>query len=77
MLLFIFGFITYGLYLMEIENHYGDDTLDLYELIYLNGVENKYEVFISKNVSKIKELTSDKIVNIIEKKKKKKNDRNR
>lgn len=99
----LFGWIVFGLYLMEIEDHYGDlqqvyfdsksgdiivnkqsqkfgiitknwkradiitkenDTLDLYELIYTNQVENKYEVFRSENELKIKELTFEKILDL-------------
>lgn len=106
MLLIFCGLITFGLYSMEIEDHYGNlqqvyfdsksgdiivnkqtqkfgvitknwkradvitkenDTLDLYELIYSNQIENKYEVFRSENELKITELTFDKIVKLKEK----------
>ena len=105
-LLIFCGLITFGLYSMEIEDHYGNlqqvyfdsksgdiivnkqtqkfgvitknwkradvitkenDTLDLYELIYSNQIENKYEVFRSENELKITELTFDKIVKLKEK----------
>jgi hypothetical protein len=97
------GLIAFGLYSMEIEDHYRDlqqvyfdsengdiiinkrthqfgiitknwkradiitnekDTLDLYELIYTNQIENKYEVFRSENELKIKELTFEKILDL-------------
>ena len=45
-----------------------NDTLDLYELIYTNEAENKYEVFRSENDLKIKDLTFDKIVKLKEEK---------
>lgn len=45
-----------------------NDTLDLYELIYINQTENKYEVFRSENELKIKKLSFDKIVELKEKK---------
>ncbi|MFH6994032.1 hypothetical protein [Flavobacterium sp. FlaQc-48] len=103
LLLVLFGFTVRGLYLMEIEDHYGDlqeiyfdsesgdiivnnqtgkfgcisknwkranvitkekDTLDLYELIYVNQKENKYEVFRSKNKLKMKDLSFEKIVKL-------------
>ena len=106
-LVVLFGWIAFGLYLMEIDDHYGDlqevyfdsksgdiivnkqtqkfgiitkswkradvitkenDTLDLYELIYVNQKENKYEVFRSEKELKTKELTFDKIVELKEKK---------
>ena len=99
--------VLFGLYLMEIEDHYGDlqevyfdsksgdiivnkqtqkfgvitknwkradvitkenDNLDLYELVYINQIENKYEVFRSEKELKTKELTFDKIVELKEKK---------
>ena len=97
------GFIAWNLYLMEIDDHYGDlqevyfdsksgdiivnkqtqkfgiitknwkradvitkenDTLDLYELIYTNEAENKYEVFRSENELKIDRLSFEKILNL-------------
>ncbi len=106
-LLVLFGWIGFGLYLMVIEDHYGDlqdfyfdsksgdiivnkqtkkfgiitknwkradvitkenDTLDLYELIYTNEAENKYEVFRSESELKITDLTFDKIVKLKEEK---------
>ncbi|MBF4464000.1 hypothetical protein [Flavobacterium sp. LC2016-12] len=45
-----------------------NDNLDLYELVYINQIENKYEVFRSEKELKIKELTFDKIVELKEKK---------
>lgn len=102
-LLALFGWIGFGLYLMEIDDHYGDlqevyfdsksgdiivnkqtqkfgiitknwkradvitkenDTLDLYELIYTNEAENKYEVFRSENELKIDELNFRKIIEL-------------
>ena len=45
-----------------------NDTLDLYELIYTNEAENKYEVFRSESELKIKDLTFDKIVKLKEEK---------
>lgn len=105
--LIFFCFITWGLYLIEIEDHYGDlqevyfdtkngdiiinkqtqkfgiitknwkradvltkenDTLDLYELIYINGIENKYEVFKTKDELKISELSYQKIIDLKNKK---------
>lgn len=103
LLLVLFGCIAWGLYLMDIEDHYGDlqeiyfdsksgdiivnnqtkkfgviskkwnradvitkenDTLDLYELIYVNQKENKYEVLRSKNELKINELSFEKILKL-------------
>lgn len=97
------GFIAWGLYLMEIDDHYGNlqdvyfdsksgdliinkqtknfgiitknwkradvitkenDTLDLYDLIYINEEENQYEVFRSVNNFKINELTFEKILEL-------------
>jgi nitrogen fixation-related uncharacterized protein len=102
-LFIIVGFFAWNLYLMEIDDHYGDlqqiyfdsksgdiivnkqtqkfgiitknwkradvvtkenDTLDLYELIYINGLENKYEVFRSENELKINELNFEKIIDL-------------
>ena len=101
------GWIVFGLYLMEIEDHYGDlqevyfdsksgdiivnkqtqkfgiitkswkradvitkenDTLDLYELIYVNQKENKYEVFRSEKELKINKLSFEKIMELKKKK---------
>lgn len=92
-----------GLYLMEIEDHYGDlqevyfdsksgdvivnkqtqkfgiitknwkradvitkekDTIDLYDLIYINQKENKYEVFRSESELDLHNLTFEKIINL-------------
>lgn len=102
-LLFLFGFIIGGFYLVEIEDHYGDlqeiyfdsktgdiiinkqtgkfgliiknwkradvitkenDTLDLYDLIYVNQQENKYEVLRSEKELKINELSLEKILEL-------------
>lgn len=41
-----------------------NDTLDLYELIYTNEAENKYEVFRSENELKINELNFRKIIEL-------------
>jgi len=99
----LFVFIGWTLYLVEIEDHYGDlqeiyfdsktgdiiinkqteefgiisknwkradvitkknDTLDLYDIIYVNQKENKYEVFRSKKELKIEELSFEKIVKL-------------
>lgn len=99
----LFVFMTWTLYLVEIEDHYGDlqeiyfdsktgdiiinkqteefgiisknwkraevitkknDTLDLYDIIYVNQKENKYEVFRSKKELKINELSFEKIVTL-------------
>ncbi|MFQ6603095.1 hypothetical protein [Flavobacterium sp. C3NV] len=99
----LFVFIGWTLYLVEIEDHYGDlqeiyfdsktgdiiinkqteefgiisknwkradvitkknDTLDLYDIIYVNQKENKYEVFRSKKALKINELSFEKIVTL-------------
>jgi len=99
----LFVFIGWTLYLVEIEDHYGDlqeiyfdsktgdiiinkqteefgiisknwkraevitkknDTLDLYDIIYVNQKENKYEVFRSKKELKIDELSFEKIVKL-------------
>ncbi|MDR7370526.1 hypothetical protein [Flavobacterium aquidurense] len=107
LLFILFGFVAYGLYLMEIEDHYGDlqeiyfdsesgdiivnnqtqkfglitknwkrvevitkenDTLDLYNFIYVNQEENKYEVFRSENELKINELNFRKIIELKRKK---------
>ncbi|MEW5677221.1 hypothetical protein ABGT15_12980 [Flavobacterium enshiense] len=101
-----FGFIGWGLYLMEIEDHYGDlqeiyfesqsgdliinnetkkigiitknwkradvitqqkDTLDLHDLIYINGKENKYEVFRPKTELNFQELDYEKLINFKQK----------
>lgn len=106
-LVVLFGWIIFGLYLMTIEDHYGDlqqiyfdsksgdiivnkqtkkfgiitknwkradvitkekDTLDLYELIFTNEAENKYEVFRSEEELKIKELSFEKIMELKKKK---------
>jgi len=106
-LVILFGWIVFGLYLMEIEDHYGDlqevyfdsksgdiivnkqtqkfgiitkswkradvitkenDTLDLYELIYVNQKENKYEVFRSEKELKINKLSFEKIMELKKKK---------
>jgi len=103
LLFILFGFVAYGLYLMEIEDHYGDlqeiyfdsesgdiivnnqtqkfgiitknwkradvitkenDTLDLYNLIYVNQEENKYELLRSENELKINELNFRKIIEL-------------
>lgn len=103
----LLGVIAFGLYSMEIDDHYGDlqqvyfdsksgdiivnkqtqkfgvitkgwkradvitkenDTLDLYELIYVNQKENKYEVFRSEKELKIKELSLEKIMELKKKK---------
>jgi hypothetical protein len=103
LLLIVLGFIAWGLYLVEIEDHYGDlqeiyfdsksgdlivnnqtkkfgiisknwkranvitkenDTLDLFELIYVNQKENKYEVLRSEKELKINELSFEKIVEL-------------
>lgn len=92
--------VALGLYLIEIDDHYGDlqeiyfdsksgdiiinkqtqkfgiiaknwkradvitqenDTLDLYDLIYKNQKESKYEVFRSEKQLKINELSFEKI----------------
>lgn len=97
------GIIIGGLYLMEIEDHYGDlqdvyfdtksgdiiinkqtqkfgiitknwkradvitkenDTLDLYNFIYINQKENKYEVFRSENELNIPDLTFEEILEL-------------
>jgi hypothetical protein len=97
----LFVFIAWTLYLVEIEDHYGDlqeiyfdsktgdiiinkqtekfgiisknwkradiitnnnDTLDLYDMIYTNQKENKYEVFRSKKELKVDELSFNKIL---------------
>ncbi|MCD0464769.1 hypothetical protein [Flavobacterium sp. ENC] len=102
-LLLLLGFISGGLYLAEIEDHYGDlqeiyfdsktgdiiinkqtgkfglitknwkrayviakenDTLDLYDLIYVNQHENKYEVLRSDKDLKIKDLSFEKIIQL-------------
>ncbi|OXA75399.1 hypothetical protein SAMN05444397_101569 [Flavobacterium aquidurense] len=107
LLLIICGLVAYGLYAMEIDDHYGDlqevyfdsksgdiivnkqtqkfgiitkgwkradvitkenDTLDLYELIYVNQKENKYEVFRSEKELKIKTLSFEKIMKLKKKK---------
>lgn len=99
----LFVFVGWTLYLVEIEDHYGDlqeiyfdsktgdiiinkqteefgiisknwkradvitkknDTLDLYDIIYVNQKENKYEVFRSKKELKIEELSFEKIVTL-------------
>lgn len=99
----LIGCIAWGLYLAEIEDHYGDlqeiyfvsksgdlivnnqtqrfgiitknwkrsnvitkenDTLDLYDLIYVNQQENKYEVFRSEKQLKINELSFKKITDL-------------
>jgi len=99
----LFVFMAWTLYLVEIEDHYGDlqeiyfdsktgdiiinkqteefgiisknwkradvitkknDTLDLYDIIYVNQKENKYEVFRSKKELKIEELSFEKIVKL-------------
>jgi len=99
----LFVFVGWTLYLVEIEDHYGDlqeiyfdsktgdiiinkqteefgiisknwkraevitkknDTLDLYDIIYVNQKENKYEVFRSKKELKIEELSFEKIVKL-------------
>ncbi|MCC9064366.1 hypothetical protein [Flavobacterium piscisymbiosum] len=99
----LFVFMAWTLYLVEIEDHYGDlqeiyfdsktgdiiinkqteefgiisknwkradvitkknDTLDLYDIIYVNQKENKYEVFRSKKELKIEELSFEKIVTL-------------
>jgi len=99
----LFVFIGWTLYLVEIEDHYGDlqeiyfdsktgdiiinkqteefgiisknwkraevitkknDTLDLYDIIYVNQKENKYEVFRSKKELTIDELSFEKIVKL-------------
>ena len=106
-LIVLSGWIVFGLYLMEIEDHYGDlqevyfdsksgdiivnkqtqkfgiitkswkradvitkenDTLDLYELIYVNQKENKYEVFRSEKELKINKLSFEKIMELKKKK---------
>lgn len=103
LLLIICGLVAYGLYAMEIEDHYGDlqevyfesksgdiiinkqtkqfgiltknwkradvitkenDTLDLYELIYVNQNENIYEIFRSEKELKINELNFEKIIEL-------------
>lgn len=95
--------IAWGLYLMEIEDHYGNmqevffdsksgdiiinkqtkqfgiitktwkrahvitkknDTLDLYDLIYKNQEENKYEVLRSENEVRINELSFEKVIEL-------------
>ena len=108
----LFGFVFWSLYLIEIEDHYGNiqevyfnsesgdlvvnketgrfgiiskkwkrvdvitqqnDTLDLYNLIYINEKEGKYELFRSNsklnlyklNLKKIHELESKKALKII------------
>ena len=103
-LFFIISCLTgWGLYLMEIDDHYGDmqevffdsksgdiiinkqtkqfgiitktwkradvitkknDTLDLYDLIYKNQEESKYEVFRSEEELKINELSFEKILEL-------------
>ena len=106
-LFILFGFIAYGLYLMEIEDHYGDlqeiyfdsksgdiivnnqtqkfgiitknwkradvitkenDTLDLYNLIYVNQEENKYELLRSETELRISDLSFEKILELKRKK---------
>ena len=103
LLFVIFGLISWSLYLIEIEDHYGDlqeiyfncksgdiiinrqtqkfgiitknwkranvitkenDTLDLYNLIYVNQQENKYELLRSQKELKINELSFEKIVEL-------------
>jgi hypothetical protein len=102
----IFGFIVWGLYLIEIEDHYGDlqetyfdsksgdiivnkktkkfgfiiktwkranvitnenDTLDLNNLINVNGKEFDYEVFRSDTKLNIQELSFEKIMELKDK----------
>lgn len=102
----IFGFIVWGLYLMEIEDHYGNlqetyfdsksgdlivnkktkkfgfiikswkranvitnenDTLDLYNLINVNGKKCDYEVFRSDTKLNIQELSFEKIMELKDK----------
>ena len=101
MVIGLFGFIVWGLHLMEIEDHYGDlqqiyfnsengdlilikdtktfgiitknwkranaitqknDTLDLYDLIYIKERENKYELLRSDTELNLSELTFEKIM---------------
>lgn len=103
LLCFLVSFITWSLYLVEIEDHYGDlqeiyfdsktgdiiinkesekvgiiiknwkranvitkenDTLDLYNLIYVNQKENKYELLRSPEDLKINDLSFEKIVEL-------------
>lgn len=103
LLFVLFGFIAWGLYVMEIEDHYGDlqeiyftsksgdiivnnqnerfgvisknwrraevitkenDTLDLYDLIYVDEQESKYEVLRSEKELKIRELSFGKILKL-------------
>ena len=99
----LLGVIAFGLYSMEIDDHYSDlqqvyfdsksgdiivnkqtkkfgiitknwkrvnvitkenQTLDLYELIFVNQQENKYEVFRSEKKLKIKDLNFEKILDL-------------
>lgn len=99
----LIGFIVWGLYLMGIEDHYGDlqeiyfesengdlilnketkkfgiitknwkradavtqrnDTLDLYNLIYIKERENKYELLRSDSEIIFQELTFEKIIEL-------------
>ncbi|WP_445718267.1 hypothetical protein [Flavobacterium sp.] len=103
----LFGFIAWGLYLMEIEDHYGDlqeiyfksesgdlilnketkefgiitknwkradavtqknDTLDLYNLIFIKERENKYELLRSHSEIILNKLTFEQIMEMKSKK---------